>query len=151
MGDKLWLLWMLAGAILLIGEVLTVGFFLLWFSIGAFIAGLLALLGISQFWQLLSFVVISAILFAISRKFAEKVTKSQPDGIGANRMLGKTGIVLEEINNEKNTGRVRIDQDEWRADSCNDNVIETGIRVKVIDVKGTRLIVEPIETKQEGD
>ena len=145
MADKLWLLWMILGAILLIGEMLTVGFFLLWFSVGAFLAGIIALLGLSRFWQLLVFVVVSGVLFAISRKFAEKVTESQPSGIGANRMLGKEGVVLEEINNEKNVGKVRIDRDEWRADSKDDSVIPEGARIKVIEVKGTRLVVETVK------
>ncbi len=149
MADKLWLLWMLLGAILLIGEMLTVGFFLLWFSVGAFLAGVIALLGLSRFWQLLVFVLVSGILFAISRKFAEKVTNSQPEGIGANRMSGKQGVVLEEINNEKNIGKVRIDRDEWRADSKNNEIIPEGTHIKVIEIKGTRLIVEPIQEKQE--
>ncbi len=145
MADKLWLLWMILGAILLIGEMLTVGFFLLWFSVGAFLACIIALLGLSRFWQLLVFVVVSGVLFAISRKFAEKVTESQPSGIGANRMLGKEGVVLEEINNEKNVGKVRIDRDEWRADSKDDSVIPEGARIKVIEVKGTRLVVETVK------
>ncbi len=153
MADKIWLLWMILGAILLIGEMLTVGFFLLWFSVGAFLAGAIALLGLSRFWQLLVFVVVSGVLFAISRKFAEKVTSSQPLGIGANRILGKEGIVLEEINNSQNTGKVRIDQDEWRADSDDGSIIPPGKRVKIIRVKGAHLVVEVIKesTEQKGE
>ena len=108
MGIKIWWLWMVLAAIFVVGEIFTAGFFLLWFGIGAAVAGILALIGLGPAWQLGAFVVVSGVLFAVSRKLADKITKKQPPGIGADRFIGKEGIFLEEIDNEKNTGRVRL-------------------------------------------
>lgn len=141
----IWLGWMILGTILVIAEIFTAGFFLLWFGIGAFVAGIVALTGGSQILQLLSFAVVSGLLFAASRKIAERITKPPTPGIGANRFLGKRGVVLERIDNITNTGIVRIDQDEWRAYSENDNVIiPEGKLVEVIDVRGTHLVVRQV-------
>ena len=136
-----WWIWIGLAALLVIGEIFTAGFFLLWFGIGAGVAGILALLGLGDGWQWASFLVISIGLFAISRKFADKITLDQPPGIGADRFIGKQGVVLESIDNTKNKGRVRIDSDEWRAESNDGEIIPQNAKVEVIRVAGTRLIV----------
>lgn len=142
MSDKIWLIWMIIAAVFVIGEIFTAGFFLLWFGIGAAVAGILALVGLGAGWQWGVFIVVSAVLFAVSRKFAERFTKKQPPGIGADRFIGKIGVVLEEIDNIKNTGRIRVEKDEWRADSDTGEVIPPGKTVEVTRVDGTHLVVK---------
>lgn len=149
MPSSIWWIWMILAAICIIGEVFTAGFFLLWFGIGALVAGLLAILGLGAGWQWAAFVVVSGVLFAISRRFAERFTKKQPPGIGADRFIGKRGLVLEEIDNAKNTGRIRIDKEEWRADSDTDVVIDVGSRVEVTRLDGTHMVVKPVEEESE--
>jgi membrane protein implicated in regulation of membrane protease activity len=144
MDIKIWWIWMAIAAFFVIAEIFTMGFFLLWFGVGALVAGILAILGLGMGWQLGSFVIVSLILFAISRSFAEKFTKKQPPGIGADRFIHKKGVVIEKIDNIKNTGRVRIGKDEWRADSDTDEVIPEGKTVEVTRVDGTHLVVKII-------
>lgn len=148
MDIKIWWIWFAFAALCIIGEIFTAGFFLLWFGIGAAVAGVLALLGLNALWQWGSFIIISAVLFLISRRFAERVTKEQPPGIGADRTIGKKGVVLEEIDNAKNTGRVRLNKEEWKADSDTDEIIPVGQRVIVTRLDGTHLVVK---TLKEGD
>ena len=136
---------MVVAAVFILGEIFTAGFFLLWFGIGAAVAGLLAILDLHPGWQWGSFVVVSTVLFAATRRIAEKFTKKQPPGVGADRFVGKAGIVLEEVDNMKNTGRVRIDKDEWRADSEDDDVIPVNSKVKVVGLDGTHLVVRVVE------
>ncbi len=144
-GIKIWLIWFILAAFFIVGEMFTAGFFILWFGVGAAAAGLLAILGLGPLWQWLAFVVVSGVLVAVSRKFANRVTKEQPPGIGADRSVGMVGLVLEDIDNFNNTGRVRVNKEEWRAESENDNIIPKDTRVKVIKVDGTHLIVQPIK------
>jgi len=145
---NIWWVWMVIAALFVIGEIFTAGFFLLWFGIGAAVAGILALLGLGAGWQWGTFIVVSGVLFGVSRRFAERFTKKQPPGIGADRFVGKQGVVLEEIDNVKNTGRVRIDKEEWRADSDTGEVIPVGKMVRVARLDGTHLVVE---TLKEGE
>jgi len=142
MGGYLWLLWMLVGAVFVVGEMFTAGFFLLWFGVGAIAAGIMALLGLGGVWQWGVFVVVSGVLVGISRKFALKVSKEQPPGIGADRFIGKAGHVLEEIDNSKNTGLVRVGQDQWRASSETGEVIAVDTQVQVVRVDGAHLVVK---------
>jgi len=67
MGIPIWMLWMILAALCIIGEIFTAGFFLLWFGIGAAAAGAAALLGLGAAWQWGLFVVLTAVLFAVSR------------------------------------------------------------------------------------
>lgn len=145
MADNVWLIWMIMAAVFIIGEIFTAGFFLLWFGIGAAAAGILAMLDIGAGWQWAAFIVVSGLLFVVSRRFAERITKKQPPGIGADRFIGMKGVVLEEVDNTKNTGRVRIEKEEWRADSDTGEVIPVDKSVEVTRLVGTRLIVKTIK------
>ena len=141
----IWWIWMIIAAFFVLGEIFTAGFFLLWFGIGAAVAGLLAMFGLSFGWQLGAFVVISGVLFVVSRRFAERFSKKQPAGIGADRFVGLRGIVLEEIDNDKNTGRVRLKKEEWRADSETGEVIPAGKKVEVTRMDGTHIVVKTLK------
>ncbi len=142
---KIWWIWMIIAAIFVVGEIFTAGFFLLWFGVGAAVAGVLAILGLGFGWQLVAFVVVSLVLFVSSRRFAERFSKKQPPGIGADRFIGKQGIVLEDIDNVANVGRVRLDKEEWRADSETGAIIPAGKQVEVVRLDGTHLVVRTIE------
>jgi len=145
---EIWWIWMGLAAILLIAEIFTVFFFLLWFSFGAAAAGIIALLGVGEPGQLSVFILVSGILFVFGRRFAERVTVKQPPGIGADRFVDKEGVVLETIDNVANTGNVRIGQDEWRAYSETGEVIPKDTRVKVERIDGTRAVVIIIKEEQ---
>ncbi len=148
MAIKIWWIWMIIAAFFLIAEIFTMGFFLFWFGIGAAVAGVLALLGADVGWQLAAFVLVSGVLFLVSRRFAERFSKKQPPGIGADRMVGSEGVVLEEIDNVKNTGRVRVKKDEWRADSETGEIIPEGTRISVARMDGTHLVVRIIKEEE---
>jgi membrane protein implicated in regulation of membrane protease activity len=140
-----WWAWMILAALFIVGEIFTAGFFLLPIGIGAAIAGLVALLGGNTIWQLVVFVVASFILFLVSRRFAQKVTKEQPPGIGADRFIGEECVVLENIDNLSDTGRVRMGKEEWRAESDSGSEITKGTKVTVVRLSGTHLVVKPVE------
>lgn len=137
---------MILAGVFAIGEILSSGFFILWFAIGAAAAGLVALMGFGPGPQLVVFIVLSGGLFAYSRRFAERWSGPQQKGVGASRFYGKKAYVLEEIDNTKGTGSVRLDREEWRASSVSGVVIPVGGMVEVESVDGTRLIVKmPME------
>ena len=140
-----WLIWLAVAVVLVVAEIMTASFFLLWFGIGAAVASVIAYFSPeNSALQLAVFVVVSGVLFAASRPLAEKFTKDQPPGVGADRFVGKTGVVLQEIDNIKNTGRVRTRKEEWRADSATGDIIHEGDRIKVTRVEGTHLVVEKL-------
>ena len=137
-----WLIWMVVAAVFIIGEIFTLGFFLLWFGVGAAVAGILAMFGLGGSWQWGAFAVVSGVLFVLSRRFAERFSKKQPPGIGADRFIDKKGVVLEEIDNIKNSGRIRMGKEEWRAESDTGQVILVGKMVEVTKLVGTHVVVK---------
>ena len=143
-----WLIWMAVAAVFIIGEIFTLGFFLLWFGIGAAVAGILAIFGLGGSWQWGAFAVVSGVLFVLSRRFAERFSKKQPPGIGADRFVDKKGVVLEEVDNIKNSGRIRMGKEEWRAESDTGEVIPAGKMVEVTKLVGTHVVVK---TLKEGE
>ncbi len=143
--ENYWWAWMIVAALFSVGEIFTAGFFLLPIGIGAAIAGIVALLGGGTAWQLAVFAVASFFLFLASRRFAEKISKDQPPGIGADRFIGEECVVLEDIDNLHDTGRVRMEKEEWRAKSDTGEILKVGMRITVVGLSGTHLVVKPIE------
>ncbi|RPH99289.1 MAG: NfeD family protein [Calditrichaeota bacterium] len=139
---SIWILWMILAAVFLVAEIFTAGFFLMWFGIGAAVAGLLALFGVGFGWQLAAFIVVSLFLFIMTRQITAKMVQEQPPGIGADRLLDQEVMVIEEINHLENRGRIRLKGEEWRAESLDHSTIPAGTTVKVVRVSGTRLIVQ---------
>lgn len=145
MPANFWWIWLIVAALFVVGEIFTAGFFLLWFGVGAGGAAVLALAGVGMAGQLGVFIVVSFVLFAVSRRFADRFSKAQPPGIGADRFTGRKGIVIEEINNEANSGRVRLDREEWRAESEGGETIPVGAAIRVARVDGTHVVVKKME------
>jgi inner membrane protein len=145
---EMWWIWIAIAAILLIAEIFTAGFFLIWFSIGAAGAGILSMLGVGRPAQLIVFILLSCILFVFGRRFAKMVTINQPPGIGADRFIGQNGYVIEEIDNISGKGRVKAGTDEWRAMSDNGDKIDINTLIEIIRIDGTKAIVKQV--KKEG-
>jgi membrane protein implicated in regulation of membrane protease activity len=145
MDEKVWLIWFIIGVVFIVLEMLTAGFFIFWFGIGALVAALLAYLKVNIVWQWTAFIVISGGLLALSRRFAEKVSGKQQPGIGADRMLGKEGIVIEEIDSARGRGSVKVAKEEWRAQAKGGEIIPAGAKIVVREVEGTYLVVEAIK------
>jgi len=89
-----------------------------------------------------------AALFVAMYRWARKFVNSAPatPGVGAERLVGLTGIVIAaiQVDDVDRRGRVRIGSEEWGAISDVDSVIDAGAKVRVLDMRGTRVVVEPV-------
>jgi membrane protein implicated in regulation of membrane protease activity len=142
---EFWLwLWVGAAVVLGIGEMMTAGFFLLPFAIAAVIAAMLALLGVHPIIQLLAFAIFSVAALVAIRRFAKK-DEDVMYPVGAKRYVNAKGTVIETIDPFKNTGKVRVETEEWRATTDIDQTIETGTPIIVIEVRGSRMVVLPAQ------
>ncbi|MEN8234115.1 MAG: NfeD family protein [Actinomycetota bacterium] len=143
-------IWIGATVVLAVGELLTVGFFLLPFAVGAAAAAVLAFMGVSVPLQLVTFVVISVVFLAVLQRFARREQES--DGVaraGANRYVGRSAIVLQTVSRLDTSGMVKMGTEEWRATVDSDVELPVGAEVLISGVRGTRLIVEPIPPTTE--
>lgn len=145
-GDDLgvWVgVWFGAAALLAVGEMLTAGFFLLPFAAGAAAAGVLALAGIVVPIQIVTFVVMSVIALYLLQQYAKKDVHGELIPVGAARYIGSAALVTEPVSRLHGTGRVKMGTEDWRATTDGDDDISIGVEVRVIEVRGARLVVEP--------
>jgi membrane protein implicated in regulation of membrane protease activity len=119
-------------------------FYLAPFALGAALAAIVALLGVGAPLSGLVFVAGSGIVFGTLRPVARRHRRIPPSiRTGAAALVGKPALVLERIANEEGVGCVKIDGGEvWTARSYDqDEVIDAGERVEVIEIKGATALV----------
>lgn len=148
MDAETWLwVWLAAAVLLALAELFTPFlFFMISFAFGAALAALAALLDATLVLQWALFILGSGaallVLVPIGRRMANAEPDTEPEG--AHRWVGRTGVVLQAIPGGPHaTGLVRLERAEWRAEAPGDSEIEAGQTVRVVEVKGTRLIVVP--------
>ncbi len=143
-------IFVVVGVLLCALELVVPGLVLLPFGIGAFIAAIAGFFGAPPLAQLIIFLVASALCFLALRPISRRLNRGDPnDGIGSRRLIGTEGVVLEDIHSG-DTGRVRIDREEWRAESADGSSLPVGLKIKVIEVRGTRVVVETLDTTSPG-
>ena len=138
-----WVLWLIAAVVLAAAEVANLSFFLFPFAIGAAAAALVSLLGAATPIAVVVFAVLTAVSFGIVRPIARRHIKTPPQiRTGTAALVGRTAIVLERIANDEGVGVVKIDGEVWTARAYDeDEVIEAGRRVQVIQIKGATALV----------
>jgi len=140
------LLWLIAGVLLCIMEIFTLGFFALWFGAGAFAAAVLAATGLGLAWQLVAFTIVSLILLFSSRKFFLKATSENEIKTNVDALIGEEGIVLRKVQKEfMEQGQVKVRGEVWTA-VCEQGSIDPGEIVEVVRVSGAKLIVKRKES-----
>jgi membrane protein implicated in regulation of membrane protease activity len=138
-----WVIWLIAACVLGVGEMHQGGFYLLPFAVGAALAAIVGLLGVGAVLSAIVFVVASLIVFAGLRPVARRHRRLPPAiRTGAAALVGRRAMVLERIANEEGVGCVKIDGGEvWTARSFDDEVIDAGERVEVVEIRGATALV----------
>jgi len=139
-----WILWLIAAAALGIGEMHQGGFYLLPFAVGAALAAAVSLIGVGTVLTAILFVLTSAIVLGALRPVARRHRQLPPAiRTGAAALVGRRAMVLERIANDEGVGCVRIEGGEvWTARSYSeDDVIEAGERVEVVEIRGATALV----------
>jgi membrane protein implicated in regulation of membrane protease activity len=140
-----WIVWLIAGVFAAVGEMLTAGFFLAPFAVGAFGAMLASLAGAGGAIQVIVFAALTLASFALVRPIARR-HMSMPPRIrtGTAALVGRSGIVLDRIANDEGIGSVRLDGEVWTARSYDEQlVIEAGTKVQVVEIRGATALVAP--------
>ena len=125
-------------------EILAPGLVLLPFGLGGVAAAITGFVGASPLVQSVVFIVASVVMFLALRPVGRRLNRDDTDeGIGARRLVGAHGVVLEDIG-VNDLGFVRVDRETWRAEAPDDGPLPAGTNVAVTEVRGTRVIVTPI-------
>lgn len=142
--------WLGTAVIFAVGEMASPGsFFLLPFAIGAAVAAVLAVVGVDVPIEWAVFLVVSTASAVALRPLARRLDRDEPmDGIGAKRLIGETAAVIEPIPGGGDLGLVRVGREEWRAEALDGVPLDIGASVRIVEVRGTRVIVHPVTSAE---
>ena len=155
METYLWIFWTVLGAVLIIAEVFTTGFVLLWFGIGALAAAFAAFIGINSITaQFLIFAIVSIALTAASRTiFVNYFSREKAGGdlkSGMEALPGKVGTVVSSSRGALREGAVKVYGSTWTAFPVEgEEPLEAGDRVIVESVKGASIYVRRVGQERD--
>lgn len=137
--------WLLLAAIFIVIEIITLGLTTIWFAGGAFVAAIAAAGGANLVIQIILFVVVSVVLLFLTRPIAVKHLNANTEKTNAEALVGAKAVVLEEINNLKETGKAKVNGMEWTARAkSDDEIIPVDSMVTITEISGVKLIVEKV-------
>lgn len=123
-------------------------FIILPWAASAFVAAILAFYDVSIEIQWAVFVIGGAAAFAGLYRWAQRFMRENTlePGVGADRLVGLVGIVTVPISSTdtERRGRVTIEGEVWGAVTETPTDVAPGTSVRVMSMKGTRVVVSPI-------
>ena len=145
--------WAVLAGLAFVGELLSVSFFLLFFSLGAVVALTLAFAGLGLTAQAVGFIAASILSMVVLRPaLLNRLALKGGEGYTGHRgITGASAVVTESIE-AGGKGTVRVGGGEFwtaRAMYSRDEIVE-GVKVRVLDTDGLTALVEPVET-EEGE
>ena len=138
-------MWLILFVILLVIELFTVNLVSIWFAVGALAAGLVSYFIDNMMIQIAVFIIVSTISLLLTNKFVEKLRNGKIVPTNLDRVIGKIGIVTEEIT-KLEPGEVKVDGKRWSAIST--KKIKVGRKVEILSIDGVKLHVKEVEEKE---
>ncbi len=143
-------IWLVIAGVLIAGEMFVAGsFILIPFGISAAVAMVMAFFGAPLILDWVVFVGLGAVLFSVFWKKSRKSMASMesPPGAGHDRLIGALGQALEDIpDGPSSSGLVKTGGEEWRAISDSGPIL-SGSVIEIIEVRGTRVVVQMASVK----
>lgn len=135
-------IWILVFLFALFIESCTVQLVSIWFCVGAVFAEIALICNLSITTQVVIFIITSVLCLLIFYPLVLKNLKKKKTNLNADSIIKKDGVVVEEINNLKSTGQIKVGGVVWTARSSDDSiVIPTDTIVTVVKIDGVKAIV----------
>ena len=143
----MWKFWLIASGIFFVGEIFTVGFLIFWFGIGALLTMLASFFIQNIFAQAIIFIVSSTILLLLTKPLINKFISKKTIPTNIYEIIGKKGIVTQEISSSHDKGQVKVGNETWTAIS--DEKLSLNQEIEVLKVDGVKLIVKSVSKIKE--
>ena len=139
----MWKFWLILSGIFLIIEIISVGFLVFWFSIGALIAMIASFFIPNTVVQITIFVISSTILLFATKPLVKKIL---PGDVKTNSysIIGKIAKVTIDIEPVDGKGQIKIGSEAWSAKSVDDTFIAKDTEVEIVEIDGVKAIVKPL-------
>ena len=142
----MWQIWLIASGVFFIIEIFTVGFLIFWLGIGALLAMLISFLTNNIIIQTAVFVISSGILIFATKPLVNKLTKTETVPTNVYSIVGKKGIVIEDIDWSTGTGQIKSEGEIWSAKTNEQINIPKGTEIEIESIDGVKVIVKPLNT-----
>ena len=141
----MWHIWLIIAGVCFVIEMMTVGFLVFWFGIGALLTMIVSLIFPDNIvLQTAVFVLSSTLLIFLTKPLAKKLAKSDKKvATNAYSVIGKKGIVTQDINEAHGVGQIKVAGEVWSAKTTDGSIIEKGTQIEVIKIDGVKAVVEP--------
>lgn len=138
-----WVIWIIVACAFGVGEIASTSFFLGPFAVGALIAAIVAAIGGGAVAAAAVFILVSVLLLLFVRPIARAHMRTPAQiRTGTAALVGRRAMVLERISNDEAVGCVRIDGEVWTARAYDDDdVIEAGTPVQIVEIRGATALV----------
>lgn len=142
----MWHIWLIIAGVCFIIEMITVGFLVFWFGIGALLTMIVSLIFPDNIiLQTSVFVISSTLLIFLTKPLVNKLSKSDKKvATNAFSIIGKKGIVTQDINEAHGVGQIKVAGEVWSAKTSDGSTIEKGTQIEVRKIDGVKAVVEPI-------
>lgn len=140
----MWQFWLIAAGVFFVCEMLTVGFLIFWLGIGSILAMIVSFFTDNLIIQTAVFVVSSGLLLFLTKPFVEKFVTKKEKKVNTNvySLIGKIGIVTEEINPLLGTGQIKVGTETWSAISNDESIIAKDSEIEILEIKGVKAVVK---------
>lgn len=133
-------IWIIVGILLIIGEMLTASFFMLFIAIGSFAAALTATLGASYFSQGVTCAVVSILgVWLLRKPIQQKLLKN----INVQADIGKEIQVDQAMAPHQQT-RITYQGTSWLATNLDSESLKLGDRVVIVGIDGNVLLLRKV-------
>lgn len=137
--------WLVLAVVMGVLEASTAQLVSIWFAVGA-VGGCVTSLITDKIWiQVVVALVVTVITLIATRPLAKRVINTKKTHTNSDRNIGKTAIVIADIDNLEAKGQVKVESTVWSAKSADDSVITKDTKVVVKAIEGAKLVVEPTE------
>ncbi|MGH7912823.1 MAG: NfeD family protein [Candidatus Dormibacteraceae bacterium] len=141
------LLWIVVALVFAIVEVATVALYAGFLAVGAVVAAIVAVFVPNlEIVQVVVFVAASGLgVLALRPYLMRRLRRPVPAATlsGAQSMLGNLATIVKRIDGGQERGHARIFGENWPALAADGNPIEVGTEVRVVELRGATLVVEP--------
>lgn len=148
----MWHIWLIIAGVCFVIEMMTVGFLVFWFGVGALLTTIVSLIFPDNIvLQTSIFVVSSTLLIFLTKPLVKKLSKSDKKiATNAYSVIGKKGIVTQDINETHGVGQIKVAGEVWSAKTTDGSIIEKGTQIEVINIDGVKAVVEPVSVKADA-
>ena len=131
--------WIIVAIVVIAIDIVTSSFIFRWFSIGALVAIILSLIGVSVTWQIVAFLIIGVATVSIGYPWAKKKFKADVNHVKTMEQ-NYIGMVMTAEEDMGETSKIKVSGIYWTAYNKG-KIIKKGEQYTIIGIEGNKLVV----------